>query len=114
MTSLAPHALLSPSPSWPAGSFLGEPCYHGGAFFDEVGADFRSLDRRHGIINADVLDAWFPPSPAVGDALRDDLDWLLRTSPPTQCEGLVAAIGEARRLDPASIVVGAGSSDLVF
>jgi histidinol-phosphate/aromatic aminotransferase/cobyric acid decarboxylase-like protein len=90
------------------------PCYHGGAFFDEVGADFRSLDRRHGIINADVLDAWFPPSPEVLAALRGDLEWLLRTSPPTQCEGLVEAICQARNLDPEHVAVGAGSSDLVF
>lgn len=90
------------------------PCYHGGAFFDEVGVDFRSLELRHAIINADVLDAWFPPSPTVVDALNRDLDWLLRTSPPTQCEGLVEAIAEARGIPSESIVVGAGSSDLVF
>ena len=38
-------------------------CFHGGAFFDAVGPKFDSLERGHTVINADVLDAWFPPSP---------------------------------------------------
>src|SRR5947207_468872 len=37
-------------------------CFHGGAFFDAVGDSFDDLSRRHQIINADVLDAWFPPA----------------------------------------------------
>jgi len=36
-------------------------CFHGGAFFEAIGAEFDHLERRHRIINADVLDAWFPP-----------------------------------------------------
>ena len=64
-------------------------CFHGGAFFGAIGADFSSLERRHSIINADVLDAWFPPAPAVIESLREHLPWLMRTSPPTTCEGLV-------------------------
>src|SRR5262249_15281219 len=40
-------------------------CFHGGAFFDAIGDAFRSLERSASIINADVLDAWFPPSPKV-------------------------------------------------
>ena len=57
-------------------------CFHGGAFFSAIGEKFDSLERRHDIINADVLDAWFPPSPKVMDALQEHLPWLLRTSPP--------------------------------
>src|SRR5262249_4531656 len=48
-------------------------CYHGGAFFDAIGEQFDDLARRHRIINADVLDAWFPPAPGVLDALREHL-----------------------------------------
>ncbi len=89
-------------------------CFHGGAFFDAIGAEFDHLERRHRIINADVLDAWFPPSPRVTAALNEALPWLLRTSPPTGCEGMVRAIARARGVSPENILPGAGSSDLIF
>ena len=89
-------------------------CFHGGAFFGAIGAGFLSLERRHSIINADVLDAWFPPAPAVIESLREHLPWLMRTSPPTACEGLVAAIAAARGIPEACVLPGAGSSDLIF
>jgi histidinol-phosphate/aromatic aminotransferase/cobyric acid decarboxylase-like protein/GNAT superfamily N-acetyltransferase len=89
-------------------------CFHGGAFFNAVGSDFASLERSREVINADVLDAWFPPSPRVMSALQEHLSWLLRTSPPTACEGLVEAIARARRVAPECILPGAGSSDLIF
>src|SRR5207244_5494104 len=63
-------------------------CFHGGAFFDAVGDEFDRIDRRRSIINADVLDAWFPPSPNVLAALDEHLPWLLRTSPPLGSAGL--------------------------
>ena len=66
------------------------------------------------MINADVLDAWFDPAPEALAALGEHLPWLLKTSPPTQCEGLVAAISAARGVPEANLVVGAGSSDLIF
>lgn len=89
-------------------------CYHGGAFFDAVGDGFEDLSRRGAIINADVLDAWFDPSPRVTDALREHLPWLLRTSPPTGCEGLIRAIARARGVGTENVLAGAGSSDLMF
>jgi histidinol-phosphate/aromatic aminotransferase/cobyric acid decarboxylase-like protein/GNAT superfamily N-acetyltransferase len=95
---------LEPAPS----------CYHGGAFFEEVGDAFDDLSRRHGIINADVLDAWFPPSPRVLAELEQHLPWLVQTSPPTECAGLVRAIAAARGVAVEQLVVGAGSSDLIF
>jgi hypothetical protein len=55
-------------------------CFHGGAFFETLGEEFQDLDRRHSVINADVLDAWFPPAPSVITALNDRLAWLLKTS----------------------------------
>ena len=89
-------------------------CFHGGAFFEAIGANFDALNRRHSIINADVLDAWFPPSPKVLDTLREHLPWLLQTSPPTGCEGLIDTIARVRGVRPDNILPGAGSSDLIF
>jgi histidinol-phosphate/aromatic aminotransferase/cobyric acid decarboxylase-like protein len=90
------------------------PCFHGGAFFEAIGTEFGDLDRRHDIINADVLDAWFPPSPDVLRALRADLAWLLRTSPPASAAGLARTIARVRGLPQECILPGAGSSDLIF
>lgn len=93
---------------------VSDGCFHGGAFFQAVGERFDDLDRRHGIINADVLDAWFPPAPGVTQAIEQHLEWLARTSPPTNCGGLRAAIAEARGVPELSVLVGAGSSDLIY
>jgi histidinol-phosphate/aromatic aminotransferase/cobyric acid decarboxylase-like protein/GNAT superfamily N-acetyltransferase len=89
-------------------------CFHGGAFFAAVGERFDSLERSRTIINADVLDAWFPPAPGVLATLGEHLPWLLRTSPPTACEGLVETIADRRGVAPENILPGAGSSDLIF
>lgn len=89
-------------------------CFHGGAFFEAVGIKFDTLDRASRIINADVLDAWFPPAPGVLKALSDHLPWLLRTSPPTGCEGLVEMIAKCRDVGRDNVLPGAGSSDLIF
>ena len=102
--------------STPVAPALPEPvsCYHGGAFFEAIGDDFATLERSRTIVNADVLDAWFPPSPAAIAALRRYLPWLMQTSPPTGCEGLTRAIAAARRVDPADVLPAAGSSTLIF
>jgi histidinol-phosphate/aromatic aminotransferase/cobyric acid decarboxylase-like protein/predicted GNAT family N-acyltransferase len=89
-------------------------CFHGGAFFEAIGTGFDRLDRRHRVINADVLDAWFPPAPSVLTSIQGQLAWLLQTSPPTDCGGLIHAIATARAVPAASVLVGAGSSDLIF
>ena len=89
-------------------------CFHGGRSFEAIGEGFEALDRRHEVINADVLDAWFPPAPGVVQALRDHLPWLLATSPPTECGGLISAIARAQGVEPGNVLVGAGSSDLIF
>ncbi|HVJ79990.1 MAG TPA: aminotransferase class I/II-fold pyridoxal phosphate-dependent enzyme [Planctomycetia bacterium] len=100
----APERTLTPPP----------PCFHGGAFFEAIGVDFQKLERRREVINADVLDAWFPPAPKVISTIEEHLPWLLRTSPPTDCAGLLAAIAAARRLPRDCIAPGAGSSDLIY
>ncbi len=91
-----------------------EPCYHGGTFFEAIGDEFDRLDHSRDIINADVLDAWYPPSPKALAALQEYLPWLLRTSPPTGCRGLIRTIARVRGVDPRCILPGAGSSDLIF
>lgn len=90
------------------------PCFHGGAFFEGIGDGFEDLGRRREVVNADVLDAWFPPAPAVRAALREHLAWLLRTSPPTHAAGLTAAIARARGVPAEGVLAGAGSSALLF
>ena len=91
-----------------------ECCYHGGAFFKAIGERFESLDRRNSVINADVLDAWFDPSPRVLRALTKHLPWLVRTSPPTDAGGLQETIAEARDVAVSNVLPGAGSSDLIY
>ena len=88
--------------------------YHGGAFFDAIGREFDSLERIGDVISADVLDAWFPPSPAVIAVLREHLPWAIGTSPPTESEGLVKRIARARGVARESVLAGAGSSSLIF
>ena len=88
--------------------------YHGGAFFDAIGREFDSLERIGDVISADVLDAWFPPSPAVIGVLREHLPWAVGTSPPTESEGLVSWIARTRGVARESVLAGAGSSSLIF
>ena len=89
-------------------------CFHGGAFFDAIGDEFEQLERRHAIINADVLDAWFDPAPSVLDKLAAHLAFSIRTSPPTGCDGMRRAIARARGVPEVNVLPGAGSSDLIF
>lgn len=111
-----PLAAIEREVQWNLGFPLRKPaaCFHGGAFFDAVGPRFDQLGRVDDIINADVLDAWFPPAPSVMEELQARLPWLLRTSPPTACEGLVDTIASARGVPSAAVLPGAGSSDLIF
>lgn len=96
----------------PFGGSIG--CHHGGAFFEAIGEDFGRLECRHEVINADVLDAWFEPSPRVIAAVSEHLPWLLRTSPPTSCGGMVRAIARAKNIPAECVVPAAGSSELIF
>ena len=88
--------------------------FHGGAFFDAIGREFDDLSGIPKVINADVLDAWFPPAPAVVDALEENLNWTMTTSPPTGCEGLISIIAKVRGIDPKCVLPGAGSSSLIY
>jgi histidinol-phosphate/aromatic aminotransferase/cobyric acid decarboxylase-like protein len=89
-------------------------CFHGGAFFEAIGEGFETLERSRSIVNADVLDAWFPPAPGVVETVQEHLPWLMRTSPPTQGAGLRQAIARARGVEEECVLPGAGSSDLIY
>lgn len=104
------------STHWQIGVAFWTPaaCYHGGAFFSAVGEEFDALNRLDSVISADVLDAWFPPSPKAVAVLQQHLPRLLHTSPPTGCEGLIRTIARVRAVKPECILPGAGSSDLIF
>lgn len=88
--------------------------FHGGAFFGAIGESLRSLERAEEVISADVLDAWYDPSPRVIEAIQANLPWLIKTSPPTHGEGLREVIAEVRGLKAANILLGAGTSSLMF
>lgn len=88
--------------------------YHSGAFFQEIGEDFATLEKHTKIINADVLDAWFDPSPRVTAKIAAFLPWLLKTSPPTHTTGLIQTIAHYRGLQTQNILVNGGSSDIMF
>lgn len=91
----------------PAGTF------HGGASHHVLGAR-PSPSQREATIAADVLDAWFPPAPAVRELLSKDVDYLAATSPPTEAGELREAIAEHIGVDSSALAVGAGLSDLIF
>ncbi|MBX3095854.1 MAG: histidinol-phosphate aminotransferase family protein [Fimbriimonadaceae bacterium] len=87
---------------------------HGGASFDAIGSSFDDLDHRSEVIDADVLDAWYPPAPTVLADLQANLEWLIKTSPPTHGDGLRSVIGKHTGMSPESILVGGGTSSLMF
>ncbi|MBK3519368.1 aminotransferase class I/II-fold pyridoxal phosphate-dependent enzyme [Carboxylicivirga marina] len=89
-------------------------CYHGGSSFEAIGNEFDALHRKENIINADVLDAWFDPSPKVISALEAELKWISKTSPPTDSAGMAKCIAKYRGVKNENILPGAGSSDLIF
>ena len=84
-----------------------DACTHGG-----YGLETLAPIAEH--INADVLDAWYPPAPAVLNALAASTDWV-HTTPPGSATDLVTAITRARGLDDARcVLLGAGSSDIIY
>ena len=93
---------------------MGEFAVHGGDFFGAIGIRLDELEKRHDVVNADVLDAWYGPSPRALAAVREHLDWLIRTSPPTHAEGLRQVVAECRGVSEAEVLLGPGSSHLIF
>jgi len=93
---------------------MNKKAYHGGAFWDGINPEFDLLEKSNYVINADVLDAWFDPSPKVIEKISKFLLLVIKTSPPTHSEGLIKAISENRKIPKNHIVVGGGSSNLTF
>ena len=98
----------------PFAFFAPQACYHGGSFFEAIGEDLQQPEKAKTAINADVLDAWFAPSPKVLQLLQENLSWLLQSSPPTHAAGMIKAIAQARGVPGNCLLPGAGSSDLIF
>jgi histidinol-phosphate/aromatic aminotransferase/cobyric acid decarboxylase-like protein len=84
---------------------------HGGAFWREVGDELARLDQ---VVRADVLDAWFPPSPSVLEAIDKFAVEMCGTSPEEDAAPLVRAISQARGIPEESILTMNGSSALIF
>lgn len=83
-------------------------CFHGGT------QSLQCLVPPQDAISADVLDAWYPPSPDVIASITGSLATSVRTTPPSGAPELTRAIAEARGVDPKNILVGPGSSDLMY
>ncbi len=87
---------------------------HGGDFFHAIGEEFEDLSRSGAVVSADVLDAWYDPSPRAVEKVRLWLPWLMRTSPPTHGEGLRRVIARSRGIPEESILLGSGTSSLMY
>lgn len=95
-----------PKCTWdlPVGMEPHNACVHGGKGLERLDVDPES-------INADVLDAWFPPPP---DALDSVTLSALHRTPPALATDLVHVLAEVRGVPHQSLVLGAGSSDLIY
>jgi histidinol-phosphate/aromatic aminotransferase/cobyric acid decarboxylase-like protein len=91
-----------------------ESSFHGGRFWEAIGPDLCHLEKAASVIPADVLDAWFDPAPGVVEALREQLPFLMRTSPPVDSAGLRQVLARCRHIHEECILAGGGSSDLLF
>jgi histidinol-phosphate/aromatic aminotransferase/cobyric acid decarboxylase-like protein len=91
-----------------------QPCFHGGAAYRWIGEDFEDIACAQEVIDADVLDAWFEPSPNAIQALRERLPWAIRCSPPVVPSGVQKAIARAAEVPESNLVCGSGSSALIF
>lgn len=89
-------------------------CPHGGAALALAGPRLERIAALDECVDADVLDAWFAPSPRVVASLTAHGDRMQRTSPPPGAAPLVSMIARRWSSPDASIAVGAGSSDLIY
>ena len=76
-----------------------------------MGAD---LSRLASVVRADVLDAWFPPCPAVLELFRTASADLIATSPPEAATPLVKALSTSRGIPGEAILTAGGSSALIY
>lgn len=89
--------------------------FHGGIFWEKLNYDFgRISELGHTIIPADVIDAWYPPAPAVSRVLRENLEHIIHTCPPARPQSLIKTISQTREVPERLISCGTGSSQLIF
>ncbi|HOV13757.1 MAG TPA: histidinol-phosphate transaminase, partial [Spirochaetota bacterium] len=89
-------------------------CFHGGEYINNSLEILENPEKLEEIITADVLDAWFPPSPKVLEVLNKNLSLLIKTSPPVDGRFVEEKIASVRNMSKDNILVGSGSSDLIF
>lgn len=89
-------------------------CFHGGASYSWIGETFENLAHIKDLIDADVLDAWFNPSPRAVQVLHENLSWTLRCSPPAVPRGVERTLAHCLDIDTDNLICGAGSSSLIF
>jgi hypothetical protein len=65
-------------------TFFKPDCYHG--FFEAIGNEFDDLKEK--ILNADVLDACRSCTES-SCRIKTHLSWICKTSPPTDCIGML-------------------------
>lgn len=82
-------------------------CVHGGGSIEVT-------HQTNNVLPADVLDAWYSPPPSVVSLFDRDMTWHIRTTPPGIYKDLVLAIAKNRNVDSSHILLGAGSSDLIY
>lgn len=87
---------------------------HGGDSFYAIGIQFDQLEGKDRVIDADILDAWFEPAPMVVEGIQQNLAWMIKTSPPTHGEGLIQTIASVRLVPQECILLGGGSSSLIY
>jgi histidinol-phosphate/aromatic aminotransferase/cobyric acid decarboxylase-like protein len=89
-------------------------CSHGGRLHEFIGQTLANPEKRSLCVAADVLDAWYLPHESVSEFLRENISWLISTSPPCRTNGLKKELSAVFDLPSRNILIGAGSSDLIF
>lgn len=100
------HATMPAGFVWnlPFGKMHTRACVHGGLHLENI---------HHQGVHADVLDAWFPPAPSVIKAVTEHPNDI-RVTPPAQARELLETLRATRNLKPENVLLGAGSSDLIY
>ncbi|MBI4448909.1 histidinol-phosphate aminotransferase family protein [Candidatus Woesearchaeota archaeon] len=75
---------------------------------------FETFSDKDKVIRSDVTDAWYDPCPEVISTITNHLPWLIKNSPPVDANGLIHTISNVRNIPPHNILVGNGSSDIMF
>ena len=86
---------------------------HGGAVYRLVHDPFDVNELRE-YVCADVLDAWFDPAPGVLAVLEDQTAWQAKSAPPAYASALARRLASAFGIAEDTVVLGAGSSDLIY